>query len=153
MVAHPRCELIGCFPLFQACDTAHQGAAGQHRTHRIGHGADGLCNLSAYSASKGGLHALTRAMAIDYAPVGVRVNAVAPGTVDTPILKEFLAQTNDPQKARASFDAIHPVGRVATPRDVANVALFLASDEAAFVTGHVLVADGGFSIVGTQPTE
>ena len=116
-------------------------------------GIMGYTHLAAYCASKGGIHSLTRAMAIEYAPHGIRVNAVAPGTVDTPILAGFLAGTEDPQKARASFDKIHPLGRVATTRDIANVALFLASDEAAFVTGHVLVADGGFSIHGVQPTE
>jgi len=116
-------------------------------------GIMGYTHLAAYCASKGGLHALTRAMAIEYAPLGIRVNAVAPGTVDTPILAGFLAETQDPQKARASFERIHPLGRIATPRDIANAALFLASDEAAFVTGHVLVADGGFTIHGVQPRE
>lgn len=116
-------------------------------------GIMGYTHLAAYCASKGGIHSLTRAMAIEYAPWGIRVNAVAPGTVDTPILAKFLAGTEDPEKARASFEKIHPLGRVATPRDVANVALFLASDEAAFVTGHILVADGGFTIHGVQPKE
>src|SRR5690606_33854042 len=116
-------------------------------------GIMGYTHLAAYCASKGGLHALTRAMAIEYAPLGIRVNAVAPGTVDTPILAGFLAETQDPHKARASFERIHPLGRIATPRDIANAALFLASDEAAFVTGHVLVADGGFTIHGVQPRE
>jgi len=115
-------------------------------------GIMGFPNLAAYSASKGALHSLTRSMAMDYAPEGIRVNAIAPGTVDTPILHCFLAGTRDPEKARAAFIAIHPLGRLATPRDIANAALFLASDESAFVTGHTLVVDGGFTIAGSQPT-
>jgi len=115
-------------------------------------GIMGYPNLAAYSASKGAVHSLTRSLAMDYAPEGIRVNAIAPGTVDTPILHDFLARTPDPEKARAAFVAIHPLGRLATPRDIANAALFLASDESSFVTGHTLVVDGGFTIAGSQPT-
>src|SRR5690606_18392167 len=96
-------------------------------------GIMGYPNLAAYSASKGAVHSLTRSLAMDYAPEGIRVNAIAPGTVDTPILHAFLERTPDPKKARAAFIDIHPLGRLATPRDIANAALFLASEESAFV--------------------
>ena len=107
--------------------------------------------LAAYSAAKGAALSLTRSMAIDYAPDGVRVNAICPGTTATGVLERYLAGTPDPEKARATFGDIHPLGRIATALEVAHVALFLASDEASFVTGAAYTVDGGYTVKGSQP--
>jgi NAD(P)-dependent dehydrogenase (short-subunit alcohol dehydrogenase family) len=102
--------------------------------------------LVAYSASKGGVAALTRAMALDYAP-HIRVNCVCPGTIDdTRMLEGSIADTLDKEKAREYFVAKHPMGRLGRPEEVARAILFLASDEASFITGVALPVDGGRSI-------
>ena len=93
----------------------------------------------AYSASKGGVIALTRAMAIAYARNGVRVNAICPGGVDTPMIAPLL---NTPERQQRFAD-VHPLGRLGTAEDIAYFALYLASDEAAWVTGGVFPIDGG----------
>lgn len=104
--------------------------------------------VAAYSASKGALNALVRAMAVDEAAFGVRVNAVCPGSVDTPMLRHSAAMFSD--GSAASVDAVvaewgraHPLGRVATPTEVAEVVAFLVSAKAGFVTGADLRVDGG----------
>lgn len=114
-------------------------------------GVNGLPGLAAYSATKGALIALARAMAIDHALEGIRVNSVAPGTIDSPMLHEFVAAQADPAATRAAFDAIHPIGRVGTIQEVAALCLFLASDESSFVTGANYAVDGGLSVKGEQP--
>ena len=98
---------------------------------------------SAYAASKGGLHALTKAAAIDAGPYGVRVNAVAPGWINTDLNEAFIDQQPDPQAFRASIGAIHPVGHTGMPADVASLVAYLASDEARFITGQIITVDGG----------
>ena len=107
--------------------------------------------LAAYTAAKGAALSLTRSMAIDYAEHGVRVNAICPGTTETGVLERYLTGTPDPDRARAAFNDIHPLGRIATPLEVAQVALFLASDEASFVTGATYTVDGGYTVKGSQP--
>src|SRR5262249_38695137 len=102
--------------------------------------------MAAYSASKGAIVALTRQMAVDYAADGLRVNAICPGSIDTPMLREGPAMTADPEAARRRLIALHPLGRLGTPEDVAAAALYLASDEASFVTGATMVIDGGMTI-------
>ncbi|MBI3961389.1 MAG: SDR family oxidoreductase [Deinococcus sp.] len=99
-------------------------------------------NVVAYTASKHGLLGLTRSMAVDLAPT-IRVNCVCPGTVDTPMLHWAASQAPDPVKLLAAVNAMHPLGRIATPDEVAQVVLFLASDRASFVTGAAYVVDGG----------
>jgi NAD(P)-dependent dehydrogenase (short-subunit alcohol dehydrogenase family) len=99
----------------------------------------------AYSASKGGIVAFTRALALDHAAEGIRVNAVAPGSVLTPMLREAaqLSNPENPDAALAEFAQTHPIRRLIQPEDVANVVLFLASDKAGVVTGITMPVDGG----------
>lgn len=116
-------------------------------------GLRGLPGLAAYSATKGALIALTQAMSTDYARHGIRVNAVSPGTIDAPMLDKFLAAQSDPVRLRREFDAMHPIGRVGKIDEVASVCVFLASDEASFVTGSNYSVDGGLSSKGEQPQD
>ncbi len=113
----------------------------------------GLPGIAIYSMTKGALIALTRVMSTDYAARGIRTNSVSPGTIDSPMLHDFLAAQSDPETLRGEFDAMHPIGRVGTIEEVANVCLFLASDEASFVTGSNYEVDGGISSKGEQPQD
>ncbi|MBW4435827.1 MAG: SDR family oxidoreductase [Pleurocapsa minor GSE-CHR-MK-17-07R] len=116
-------------------------------------GVRGLPGLAIYSATKGALIALTRCMSTDYAKKGIRTNAVAPGTIDSPMLEDFLAMQTNKDRLRKDFDAMHPIGRVGTIDEVANVCLFLASDDASFVTGSTYEVDGGLISKGEQPQD
>jgi NAD(P)-dependent dehydrogenase (short-subunit alcohol dehydrogenase family) len=100
-------------------------------------------NVLAYTVSKHGLIGLTRSMAMDFAKQGVRVNAVCPGTVDTPMLQWAASLDPNPQSVYDACNAMHPLGRIATPREIAEVAVFLAHESSSFVTGSVWTADGG----------
>lgn len=115
-------------------------------------GVLGHNGLAAYSASKGGVIALTRAMAVDHAPQRIRVNCICPGTIDTGILRDYLGTVRDVDAAMQGFVANHLLGRIGTPDDIASAALYLASDEASFVTGATFMIDGGYTIGKTQPT-
>jgi 2-keto-3-deoxy-L-fuconate dehydrogenase len=106
-------------------------------------GLVGLRDRAAYCASKGAVIALTKAMAIDHVAQGIRVNCVCPGTVDTPWVGRLLAAAEDPAAARAHLVARQPIGRLGTAEEVAKAIAYLASDDAAFVTGTELVIDGG----------
>ena len=107
--------------------------------------------LAAYCASKGGVHALTRAIAVDHGKDSIRCNAICPGWIETEMVEAYLASLPDPGAARASVASIHPLGRTGQPADIANLALWLASDESAFVTGQQFVADGGLTARAPQP--
>jgi len=100
-------------------------------------------NLTAYNASKGAALAMSRSLAVELAPARIRVNAVCPGPGDTPMLATFAGGESDDD--RAAFLSSIPLGRLCSPADVASAMLFLASDEAAFVTGAVIAVDGGRS--------
>lgn len=113
----------------------------------------GLPGIAAYSMTKGGLAALARAMSTDYARLGIRVNAVSPGTIDSPMLHEFVAAQSHPDQIRREFDEMHPIGRVGQIDEVASVFVFLASDDSSFVTGANYTVDGGLSVKGTQPQD
>jgi len=108
-------------------------------------GQVGLPNQGAYAASKGALHQMTRQMAIEYAPFGIRVNAVACGTVDTPMVHRSAEASPDPEAFWKMVRGGHPIGRFATPQEVANVFSFMASDLATFFTGAILMFDGGYT--------
>ncbi|VVD88536.1 sugar dehydrogenase [Pandoraea aquatica] len=104
--------------------------------------AVGATPSSAYSAANAGVHALTRNLAIELAPLSIRINTVAPGVVETPVYNTFMS--DDEVKATLpQFNAFHPLGRNGQPRDVAEAILFLASDAASWITGTVLPVDGG----------
>ncbi len=113
----------------------------------------GLPGLAVYSATKGALIAMARAMSTDYARLGIRVNTVSPGTIDSPMLHDFIAAQSAPDHYRRKFDEMHPIGRVGTIDEVAAVFVFLASDEASFVTGANYQVDGGISVKGDQPQD
>lgn len=104
----------------------------------------GVKDRAAYTASKGAVLSLTRAMAIDYIDIPIRVNSISPGTTDTPSLAQRLARFDDPEQARAMFIARQPLGRFGTPEEIAEGVLFLSVNE--FCTGINLSIDGGMTI-------
>jgi NAD(P)-dependent dehydrogenase (short-subunit alcohol dehydrogenase family) len=106
----------------------------------------GFVGWSGYAASKGGVDALTRQAAVEYAPRGIRVNAIVPGTILTEMNERILREVDDPDALQAEWKAMHPVGRVGTPEEVAAVVVFLASEESSFVTGESLRVDGGMVV-------
>ena len=100
----------------------------------------GTRNRAAYSASKGAIVSLTRNMALDYAADRVRVNCLCPGFVNTPLLANLTPER------RAKLVALHPLGRMGEPEDIAHMALFLISDQASWITGQAIAVDGGFNV-------
>lgn len=105
----------------------------------------GLPEQAAYCAAKGALLQLVRQMAVDYASRGIRVNAVGAGSINTPFLTRYLEGLDDPAAGEAAIKSAHPIGRWAEPREIADAILYLAGPNASFVTGHILMADGGYS--------
>lgn len=108
-------------------------------------GMIGLRDRAAYSASKGAVISLTRQVAVQYAGTGVRCNCLCPGTVDSPWVGRLIDAADDPAEARRALVARQPIGRLGRTEEVAAAALYLASDEAAFVTGTAFVIDGGLT--------
>ncbi len=104
----------------------------------------GMPDYAAYCASKGGVTNFTKAAALGYAPFGIRVNAIHPGFIATPMVWGELEEKGDVEKGLAELVAMHPIGRIGEPEDVAYGALYLASDESSFVAGSELVIDGGY---------
>jgi NAD(P)-dependent dehydrogenase (short-subunit alcohol dehydrogenase family) len=114
-------------------------------------GVSGLPGLAAYSSTKGALIALARALAIDHARQGIRANSIAPGTIDSPMLHQFVATQSDPDLTRRVFDEVQPRGRIGTIQEVVNVVTFLASEQSSLVNGANICVDGGMSVKGEQP--
>jgi NAD(P)-dependent dehydrogenase (short-subunit alcohol dehydrogenase family) len=110
-------------------------------------GLYGAPENAAYAATKGGIIAMSRAAALDYARMGIRLNCICPGWIDTPI-NDLYFRDKPEEKEKAA--RLHPVGRLGTPEDIANAAVFLATDEASFIVGLPLIVDGGMTVSSTK---
>lgn len=108
----------------------------------------GFKGWAAYAAAKGGINALTQQTAIDLAPLGIRVNAVAPGTIMTPLNQRIFDTIDDPQALIDTWNNAHPIGRFGEAHEVADAVTFLASSRASFITGEILRVDGGLVVRG-----
>jgi NAD(P)-dependent dehydrogenase (short-subunit alcohol dehydrogenase family) len=122
---------------------AGRGGSIVNVTSRLAH--VGLAGSAVYGASKGALHALTRGAAVEWAALGIRVNAVAPGLTETPMIRTWIADQPDPERFRSDRESSIPLGRFAEPADVAAAVVYLASDEAKSVTGASITVDGGYT--------
>ncbi len=134
--------------LFFLAQASHRALAGSRGTLTIVASKTGLVaqrNSAVYVATKGAAVQLARALALDWAPEGIRVNAVCPGIVDTPMLGAFIEALPDPEAAWREHELAQPLGRLATPRECAEAVLFLASEAASFISGVALPVDGGFT--------
>jgi NAD(P)-dependent dehydrogenase (short-subunit alcohol dehydrogenase family) len=109
------------------------------------HGRAAFNMWAAYDVAKAGIDALTRYIAVEYGPVGIRANAVAPGAIATPLVKQVIKDSPDPAVAEREMSIIHPLQRIGLPEEVAAAVSWLISDEAAFVTGQSLAVDGGLT--------
>jgi 2-keto-3-deoxy-L-fuconate dehydrogenase len=112
----------------------------------IASSAKGVPNRFLYGTSKAAVIGMTKAMAADFIAKGIRVNAICPGTVDTPSLHDRMRATGDYEKAHAAFISRQPMGRLGTAEEVAALVVYLASDESSFITGQAINIDGGWSI-------
>ena len=106
--------------------------------------------LAAYCATKGAVHALTRAMACDHGPENIRVNAICPGYIDTPMLRRFFGSSGDIESLEEEVRRVHPLRRYGTPQDAANLVNWLASDEARYASGQLWILDGGLTAQAQQ---
>lgn len=106
----------------------------------------GIVNRFVYGTSKAAVIGLTKSIAIDFVKQGIRCNAICPGTVETPSLHDRINAAADPVKARADFIARQPLGRLGTPDEIASLAVYMASDESAYMTGSIVTLDGGLTI-------
>jgi 2-keto-3-deoxy-L-fuconate dehydrogenase len=106
----------------------------------------GIASRFVYGTTKAAVIGMTKSLAIDFVKDGIRANAICPGTVDTPSLGERIKALGDEQKARADFVARQPMGRLAKAEEIAEMAVYLASDESQFVTGQTMIVDGGITI-------
>ena len=108
----------------------------------------GFKGWSAYAAAKGAINALTQQAAVDYAPYNIRVNAIAPGTIMTPMNERIFREHPEPDKLIQGWNDLHALGRFGQPEEVGRLILFLASDESSFITGELIRVDGGATING-----
>ncbi|WP_126662576.1 SDR family NAD(P)-dependent oxidoreductase [Haloterrigena salifodinae] len=135
--------------VWNGCSAAlpHMKEQGQGAIVNVGSLASvlGLPHQAAYATTKAAVLNLTRTVAAEAGPYGVRANAVCPGFTETQLLDDYLDQQGDPEQAREAMVEEYPLKRLGEPGEIADAILFLASDEASFVTGHGLVVDGGYS--------
>ena len=152
----PRSEWVRCMSLnLEACWAMAESvlpamrAAGRGSIVNIAssHSFQIIPHTFPYPVAKHGLLGLTRALGIEYAAEGIRVNAIAPGYIDTQIARDYWAGFDDPAAERAKAERLHPPQRIGTPADVAMTAVFLASDEAPFINAETIVIDGGRSVL------
>jgi 2-keto-3-deoxy-L-fuconate dehydrogenase len=133
--------------VFLICRTAlrHMGVRGSGSVIITSspHAMATVPDAAAYAASKGGVHALMRALALEAAPQGIRVNAIIPGVIDTPMVQREILVATSPEEQIKRLAASQPLGRLGRPEEVAAAALFLASDAASFITGSAISVDGG----------
>lgn len=141
-------NLKGCF-LFSKYAIPHMlGRGGAIVNISSVHAFVSYVGHAGYDASKAGIIGLTRALALENGPHKIRVNAICPGYINTPMMEHWLAKQPDPAAALKQVLSFHPLGRIGTPRDIADAALFLASDAAGFISGTYLVVDGAISAAG-----
>jgi len=145
-------NLSGAWYAARACLPDMRGRGGAIVNVSSVQGLASQRNVLAYTVSKHGMIGLTRSMAVDYARENVRVNAVCPGTVDTPMLHWAASLDPQPQSVIEACQAMHPLGRIAEPEEIAEVVAFLAHERASFVTGAVWTVDGGLlTLIGGTP--
>lgn len=135
---------------FMRCVVPHMRAAGKGAIVNLSsvQSLKGFHGWPAYAAAKGGVNALTQQTALELAPAGIRVNAIAPGTIMTPLNEKVFREAADPDELIARWNAAHPIGRFGEASEVAEAVLFLASDRSSFITGDILRVDGGLVIKG-----
>jgi 2-keto-3-deoxy-L-fuconate dehydrogenase len=139
-------NVVGAVRLLQLCAPAMRGRGGSVILLSSINADFATPTLAAYAATKAALNNLVQTAALELAPDNIRVNAIAPASIDTPLLRASFARTGNPEEARMKNIARHPLGRLGTAEEVAELALFLASDRARWMTGSVHAIDGGAGV-------
>ncbi|MGH8175790.1 MAG: SDR family NAD(P)-dependent oxidoreductase [Steroidobacter sp.] len=140
-------NVVGAVRLLQLCVPAMRSRGGGSVVMLSSINADFAApSLAAYAATKAALNNLVQTAALEFAPDNIRINAIAPASIDTPLLRASFARNPDPEQARVRNIARHPLGRLGNADEVAELALFLASDRAQWITGSVYPMDGGASV-------
>jgi 2-keto-3-deoxy-L-fuconate dehydrogenase len=139
-------NVVGAVRLLQLCTPAMRSRGGSVVLLSSINADYATPTLAAYAATKAALNNLVKTAALELAPSKIRVNAIAPASIDTPLLRESFARAHDPEDARAKNIARHPLGRLGSAEEVAELVLFLASDRAQWITGSVYPIDGGAGV-------